>query len=104
MGIFSKKQSTKLSSPYEKVIEKVILSEKSTLLTDKRVYTFVVNKHSNKQEIAKAVHVLYNVDPIAVRIVTMPSKPKFRGGKKGATKPYKKAYVEIKEGQSITLV
>lgn len=68
-------------------------------------YGFVVDKKANKIEIKKAVEDLFGVDVLAVRTMNYPPERKTRYTKSGVvtgkTNAYKKAIVEIEEGQSI---
>lgn len=88
------------------VIIKPVITEKATKLSEKRnTYTFRVNKEANKLEIKKAVEKLYNVHVEDVGTATNPGKAKIRQTKQGIArglKPsYKKAYVTVKNGESI---
>jgi len=88
------------------IIKKPILTEK--MMADSEQYNrygFVVDKKANKLEIKKAIEALYGVDVLAVRTMNYPPKRKTRytksGVVKGKTNAYKKAIVQIAEGQSI---
>ncbi len=88
------------------IIKKPILTEKMMNETEKfNRYGFVVDKKANKIEIKKAIEDLYGVDVLAVRTMNYPPVRKTRytrsGIVTGKTNAYKKAIVEIAEGQSI---
>ncbi len=88
------------------IIERPIISEKMTAMTDKlNRYGFVVNKKSNKIQIKQAVEKMYDVEVIAVNTMIYPGKSKSRATKSGyipgRTSVYKKAIVTLAEGQSI---
>ena len=86
------------------LIKKPWITEKSTRLTSSRQYIFMVKSSATKLEVKKAIHALYNVDPIAVNIMNRAGKVKRSGrGIKGRTQGYRKAVVTIKEGQKIDL-
>ncbi|MEX0597625.1 MAG: 50S ribosomal protein L23 [Candidatus Paceibacterota bacterium] len=87
---------------YQSLI-KPIITEKSYSLFQNRKYSFEVDKASNKQEIAKAVELLYNVKVSQVRVINIKPRNVFIRGKKGKTSSYKKAIVSLKEGYSITI-
>ncbi len=87
-----------------KILLRPRLTEKSTWLSENRVYAFDVATDANKHEIADAVRALYNVTPSAVRIVRVPSKAVTRGVHVGRTSAGKKAYVVLPKGQSIEFV
>lgn len=85
------------------LIHKPHVTEKSAKANEKNnVYTFIVHKNANKTEVAKAITFLYDVVPVKVRIVVMKSEDIVRRGKKGTIKGFKKAYVTVAKGQSIT--
>ncbi|MEY3471275.1 MAG: hypothetical protein RLZZ223_625 [Candidatus Parcubacteria bacterium] len=85
------------------VLVKPIITEKSYSLFQNRKYSFEVGIDSNKQEIAKAVELLYNVKVSQVRVIKVKPRNVFVRGKKGKTSAYKKAIVSLVEGYSISI-
>jgi len=88
------------------IIKKPILTEKMMSETEQfNRYGFVVDKKANKIEIKKAVEDLFGVDVLAIRTMNYPPVRKTRYTKSGVvsgkTNAYKKAIVQIAEGQSI---
>ncbi len=88
------------------IIKKPILTEKMMNETEKfNRYGFVVDKRANKVEIKKAIEDLFGVDVLKVRTMNYPPVRKTRytrsGVVQGKTAAYKKAIVEIGEGQNI---
>lgn len=70
------------------------------------VYTFVVPKDANKTTVAQAVEAQFGVTVTAVNITNVKGKVKTsyrkRGGRaSGARADIKKAYVSVKEGDTI---
>jgi large subunit ribosomal protein L23 len=65
---------------------------------------FRVEKQASKDEIRGAVERVFGVEVTSVRTTTIFGKPKQRKRGKGRTSTYKKAYVAIREGQSIDLI
>lgn len=88
----------------EKIIVKPVLTEKSTIETEKfNRYSFIVNNRANKNQIKNAIEKLFNVKVLSVNTTTKPGKLK-RVGKFLAKRPMsKKAYVQIQAGQKIEL-
>ncbi len=84
-----------------KVFAKPYISEKATDLAQENRHLFMVADDSNKTEIKKAVKELYGVDAVSVKIVNIPRKKKMLGKYRGWKKGFKKAIIEIKEGQRI---
>ncbi len=88
------------------IIIKPILTEKMMSETEQfNRYGFVVDKNSNKIEIRKAIEELFGVEVLAIRTMNYPPVRKTRFTKSGVvsgkTNAYKKAIVEVAEGQSI---
>ena len=88
------------------IIKKPILTEKMMSETEQfNRYGFVVDKKANKIEIKKAIEDLFGVDVLKVRTMNYPPERKTRYTKSGVvtgkTNAYKKAIVEIADGQSI---
>lgn len=84
------------------VIKKPLVTEKTSLGSDAtNTVSLVVDRNANKIEIKQAVEGLFKVQVSSVRTVTVAGKNK-RSGKVLAKRPnWKKAYVTLKEGQTI---
>ncbi|GMU74009.1 MAG: hypothetical protein AMXMBFR44_2080 [Candidatus Campbellbacteria bacterium] len=81
------------------------VTEKGTLLSAHNVYAFDVATSANKKLIASAVKDVYGVTPVRVRVVNVPKKTKTsRRGTPIETGGGKKAYVQLKKGDTIELV
>ncbi|MCD6056136.1 MAG: rplW [Gammaproteobacteria bacterium] len=78
------------------------VSEKSTLSADKnRTYVFRVQQDTNKQEIKKAVELMFDVKVKSVNVLNQVGKEKRFSGRLGRQSGYKKAYVTLMEGADI---
>lgn len=95
----------------EQVIIRPVLTEKTAFLGEgkKKVYTFKVSRSSNKIEIMKSVEVIFSVKPVSCSIVNVRGKKRanipYRGSVRrghGFTSSWKKAYVTLPSGVSIT--
>ena len=81
------------------------ITEKASKLTNDNVYAFEVAADANKPQIKQAVQDIYGVKPEKVRTVKLPKKRvQARRGKPGTKGGLKKAYVKLKEGDSIELM
>jgi large subunit ribosomal protein L23 len=81
------------------------ITEKAAFLAEKNnQYVFRVADNANKKEIKKAVEDIFGVEVEKVRIVNIPSKRKIVKGIEGSKKGYKKAIVQVKQGQKIEIV
>jgi large subunit ribosomal protein L23 len=90
------------------ILQKPLITEKATKLNERGVYAFVVNKRATKPQIKAAVEARFpGVEVKAVRTAIIIGKPKFRQTKSGIsvgrTATYKKAFVQLAEGQMIDI-
>lgn len=85
------------------VIETIQLSEKATLLGElNNEYVFRVDRRANKLEIKQAVEKLFGKKVVDVRTANYRGKKKReRRADFGRTKHWKKAFVRLKEGDTI---
>ena len=88
------------------VIDTVRMSEKAALLQeDENTYTFKVDRRANKIEIRQAVERLFKVKVQDVRTSNCAGKAKRRRrADAGRTSAWKKAYVRLKDGESLDLL
>jgi large subunit ribosomal protein L23 len=80
-----------------------VVSEKSYAMIGERKYSFKVHPDAHKTQVRQAVEELFDVKVIAVNIVQMKAKPKRRGIHKGVRQAWKKAIVQVREGDSIEI-
>ncbi|OGM01298.1 50S ribosomal protein L23 [Candidatus Uhrbacteria bacterium RIFOXYC2_FULL_47_19] len=80
-----------------------VLTEKGELLKMNSKYAFFVDGDTNKVEVARAIKVIYGVNPVSVRILNVKGKAVRRGRQEGRRKDRKKAIVTLKAGDSISL-
>ena len=91
------------------VLIRPLITEKMTEISEKEQskYGFVVNYNANKIEIAKALKSKFAVDVVEVNTMKYKGKTKTQFTKKGRfsgkTPRFKKAIVQLKEGQTIDL-
>lgn len=90
------------------VLKEILLTEKSNfLLSEKQQYSFVVNPHANKAQIAQAVEAAFGVKVDRVNIMNYHGKPKRVRSKN--SKRYtivgsrKKAVILLKPGSKIDM-
>lgn len=90
------------------IIKKPIITEKAMNLGEQRQYVFEVEPSANKIQIRKAIEEMFEVNVISIRTARIKGKVRSRitrrGRMEGRTPLRKKAYVTLKEGQSIELV
>jgi large subunit ribosomal protein L23 len=80
-----------------------VVSEKSYELIEQRKYAFRVHPDAHKTQIRQAVEELFEVRVQAVNVIKVQSKPKRRGLIRGQKPGWKKAIVQLREGDSIEI-
>jgi large subunit ribosomal protein L23 len=85
------------------VIIRPVVSEKSYALATVGKYTFRVHADAHKTQIKQAIEELFGVGVLAVRTSSVPSKPKRRGYTAGRTRQWKKAVIQVREGDTIPI-
>ena len=85
-----------------KVLVAPVITEKATRLAENyRQVTFRVLTDATKQEVAKAVELLFEVQVDCVQILNIKGKQKRHGQRLGKRQDWRKAYVRLKPGQDI---
>ena len=79
------------------------ITEKAALGAEKGAYTFNVTDNATKNEIKKAIKLVYGVTPERVSTTKITSKTVVRRGKIGTKKGGKKAVVYLKKGDKIVI-
>ena len=85
------------------VLIRPVISEKSYEGIASNQYTFQVHKDAHKTQVRQAVEQLFGVKVISVNMVKVPSKPKMRNYRKGMRPGWKKAIVQLAEGDAIEI-
>ncbi len=78
------------------------ITEKSAKDAERGVYTFNVTTNANKNEIKKAIKLVYGVMPERVAMTTIAKKTVTRRGITSVKQGGKKAVVHLKKGDKIT--
>jgi large subunit ribosomal protein L23 len=87
---------------FDKILSPVV-TEKSTILSEKNKVVFKVHKDTNKHSIKKNIEKIFKVNVIKVNIINKKSRIRIARGKKILAKGYKKAIITLKKGQNIDL-
>jgi large subunit ribosomal protein L23 len=85
------------------VIIRPVVSEKSYVLAANDKYTFRVHPDAHKTQIRQAVEELFEVRVQAVNVIKVQPKPKRRGLIRGQKPGWKKAIVQLRQGDSIEI-
>ena len=99
-----------MRAPYDVIVSPVVSEKTSEQMELASLYTFIVNKDSNKHEVAKAVEALWDVKVKNVRTMRYAGKKKrallgrmAKNWNLGRRPSYKKAIVQLAEGDQIEL-
>ena len=86
------------------IVKKPLVTEKGTvMLSEGNRVTFKVHLDANKIEIREAVQKIFNVTVLQVNTQVVRGKRKRFGKAMGQTKSWKKAMVQLKEGDKIEI-
>jgi large subunit ribosomal protein L23 len=80
-----------------------IVSEKSYSLIDDNKYSFRIHPDAHKTQVRQAVEELFDVRVERVNIVKVQAKPKRRGMTRGTRPGWKKAIVQLRQGDTIEI-
>jgi large subunit ribosomal protein L23 len=80
-----------------------VVSEKSYSQIGQNKYTFKVHQDAHKTQIRQAVEELFDVKVVNVNVLKVEPKPKRRGTFRGTKPGWKKAIVQVREGDQIQI-
>ena len=80
-----------------------VVSEKSYSLIEENKYSFRVHEKAHKTQVRQAVEELFDVTVEGVNILKVQPKPKRRGFTRGKKPGWKKAIVQLREGDRIEI-
>ena len=87
-----------------KVLLSGVLSEKSANSAESNQVVFRVASDATKPEIRRAVELMFEVNVEDVHVLNVKGKSKRFGAMQGKRSDWRKAYVRLKEGDSIDLM
>ena len=87
----------------EQILLEPVVSEKSYAGIADRRYTFKVHPDAHRTQIRQAVEQLFDVHVERVAILRVQPKPKRRGLFRGTRPGWKKAIVQVREGDTIPI-
>jgi large subunit ribosomal protein L23 len=87
----------------EQVLLAPVVSEKSYGQIGERKYTFKVHQDAHKTQVRQAVEELFEVKVTRINMLKVQAKPKRRGMFKGTRPGWKKAIVQLREGDTIEI-
>lgn len=94
-----------ISENLMQILRSPIVSEKTARIQEKsNQFAFEVAATATKEEVKRAVEELFKVNVTAVNVVNVKGKVKAFRGRMGVRKGYRKAYISLKDGQSIDVL
>jgi large subunit ribosomal protein L23 len=81
-----------------------VLTEKSTAMNEQNKYVFRVSLDATKSQVKKAIEYIFNVQVLKVNTLRVEGKTKRFRGRLGKRVDYKKAIVQLSEGQTINFL
>lgn len=99
----AKQQAVKISERAYTIIQRPIVTEKSSMGSQYGQVTFAVDKSATKPEIKAAVEALFKVKVEAVNTIVQKGKTKRFKGIAGKRSDVKKAIVTLADGQTIDI-
>lgn len=83
------------------VLRHPINTEKSNILLQNNIYIFKILKEATKEDVKKAVELVFNVKVKEVKTLITKGKNKIFKGRKGKRADCKKALVKLEDGQQL---
>jgi large subunit ribosomal protein L23 len=80
-----------------------VVSEKSYSLIGDGKYVFRIHPDAHRTQVRQAVEELFGVHVEGVNVLKVQAKPKRRGMSKGTRPGWKKAIVQLREGETIEI-
>lgn len=107
-GIKPEKKETeiekgKVGSLSNRIIVKPMITEKTAILESQSKYSFIVNRKATKTQVKKAIKEIYGIMPVAVNMANIEGKRVRFGRGVGKKSDYKKAFVSLPKGKTITI-
>ena len=85
------------------ILKSPLITDKTSQLLETNEYVFLVDKKATKPIIKKALQQLFQVNILSIRTSMQPVKKRRVGTKSGARRTYKKAFIKLIDGESISL-
>ena len=89
--------------PNEVLLAPVVSEKSYAQIEANNTYSFRIHPDAHKTQVRQAVEELFNVKVLRVNISMVQSKPKRRGFHQGQRPGWKKAIVQLKQGDSIEI-
>ena len=88
---------------YQAVIRPLVTEKTSALYQVRKEYTFVAHPQATKADIRRSIEQLFDVTVVRVRTLQQRASRKTMGRHEGRRPRWKKAYVRLKDGDSLAI-
>lgn len=85
------------------VVRPLVTEKSSAAFSQRKEYTFAADPRASKRDIRQAIETMFGVTVTEVRTSVQRSKRKTQGRTAGRRPRWKKAYVRLKDGDSIEI-
>lgn len=89
---------------YSVLLSPVVTEKSSFVGNGGNTVVFRIDSRATKDQVKSAIKTIYGKDARSVRVSNIIGKPKRRMSATGRSSQYRKAYITLKEGQTIEIV
>ena len=89
--------------PNEVLLAPVVSEKSYAQIEDTNTYSFRIHPNAHKTQVRQAVEELFGVKVVRVNIAKVQPKPKRRGLHRGTRPGWKKAVVQLRQGDTIEI-
>ena len=89
--------------PNEVLLAPVVSEKSYAQIEDSNTYSFRIRSDAHKTQVRQAVEELFGVKVVRVNIAKVQPKPKRRGLHRGTRPGWKKAIVQLRQGDTIEI-
>jgi large subunit ribosomal protein L23 len=90
-----------MADVFRAVVQPVMTEKSNAAYAERKEYTFRADPRASKTQIRAAIESLFGVHVVHVRTLVQRARIKTRGRTKGTRPAWKKAYVRLREGETI---
>lgn len=88
---------------YDRLVKPVFTEKSTDRYAQFKEYTFEVHPEASKPEIRQAIESLFEVKVEKIRTMQQRAKRKVVGRNQGVSRRWKKAYIRLREGDSLDI-
>jgi large subunit ribosomal protein L23 len=88
---------------HQAVVRPLVTEKSSALYQARKEYTFVTHPTATKSDIRRAIEAVFGVTVVRVRTLQQRARRRTQGRYEGRRPRWKKAYVRLKDGDSLAI-